>query len=119
MDDAIVVADKKLIDTLTASANEAPVSRLFNSGSHDTYITHQIISITPRSNADDAVISYEILFGIDIYSRLNYIALLQRMIALLESAGFYGTSGGAEIYEPDTAYYHVPLETKYLIEEVK
>ena len=43
---------------------------------------------------------------------------MQRMITQLESADFFGTSVGAEIYEPDTAYYHVPMETKYLIEEV-
>ena len=36
MDDAIAVADKKLIDTLTAASAGAPVSRLFNSGNHDT-----------------------------------------------------------------------------------
>lgn len=118
MDEAIAVADKKLIDTLTAASAGAPVSRLFNSGNHDTYITHQIISINPRNNADDEASSYEILFGIDIYSRSNYIALMQRMITQLESADFFGTSVGAEIYEPDTAYYHVPMETKYLIEEV-
>lgn len=88
MDDAIAVADKKLIDTLTAASAGAPVSRLFNSGNHDTYITHQIISINPRNNADDEASSYEILFGIDIYSRSNYIALMQRMITQLESADF-------------------------------
>ena len=56
----------------------------------------------------------EYLYGIDIYSKSNFVALMRRAMRALREAGFYGISADPEIYEAATGHYHIPIEAKYL-----
>ena len=51
---------------------------------------------------------------VHVYSKTDYIDILQRLKTALKAAGFYAITIDAETYEQDTGYYHVPVEIKYM-----
>ena len=55
-----------------------------------------------------------IVYQVHVYSKTDYIDILQRLKTALKAAGFYAITIDAETYEQDTGYYHVPVEIKYM-----
>ena len=87
------------VDTLVKTTLEKlgyPVERLIYTGKAETFITYQIV------------------VGLDIYSRVDYIALMRSAKRALKEAGFYGITFDPEVFEENTGYYHVPVEFKYM-----
>lgn len=58
--------------------------------------------------------SKEFTYQVHVYSKTDYIDILQRLKTALKAAGFYAITIDAETYEQDTGYYHVPVEIKYM-----
>lgn len=104
------------VDCLLKSTLDAlcpNVARLFFRGKAGTYITYQLVSSEDMAAADDETHGTEYTYRVDIYSKRDYIALLRRVKQALKAAGFYGLVIDPEVYEQDTGFYHVPIETKY------
>lgn len=89
------------------------VARLVFRGKAETYITYQLVLVQDRDAADDEMHGTEYTYRVDIYSKRDYMALLRRTKRALYAAGFYGITIDPEVYESDTGFYHVPVETKY------
>ena len=102
-----------LINSTLASLG-VPVERLRFTGEADTYITFQLLNGQEAEHADDEEIAYEHYYRGDIFSKGNYLTLLQQMKKALKAAGFYGITVNAEMYENDTALYHVSLDFYYM-----
>lgn len=94
-----------------------PVARIFYKGNAPTYFTFQLIAGVGTAFADDDNTATESTWRVDLYTKRDYTTLLPKVIKTLKDAGFYGVTVDAEIYEEDTKLYHVPIETKYLMEE--
>lgn len=95
-----------------------PVARLYYRGKGAaTYFTYQCIYGEPVGFADDDNTATERRWRIDLYSKCNYTNLVQRAIAAIKAAGFYGVRIEEEIFEKGTGYYHIPIEAHYLTEE--
>ena len=84
----------------------------------EAYITYQLVTSRERAFADDDNEAEEVTYRVDIYSQSDYIALLLDLKRALKAAGFFGTSVDPEVFERDTGYYHVPVETKIITTEV-
>lgn len=97
----------------TLAAQCPKVARLVFSGKAGTYITYQLVLSQDRDAADDDMQGTEYTYRVDIYSKRDYMALLRRTKRALLAAGFYGIVIDPEVYESDTGFYHVPIETKY------
>ena len=97
----------------TLSAQCPHVARLAFRGKAATYITYQLVLSQDRDAADDVLQGAEYTYRVDIYSKRDYMALLRRTKQALKAAGFYGFVIDPEVYEPDTGYYHVPIEIKF------
>lgn len=91
-----------------------PVERLFYSSKAETYITFQYLYGHETAYADDDGTAYEHLYRADIFSKSDYISLLRRTLSALKSAEFYDITVGAEIYEKDTGFYHIPIDFNYM-----
>lgn len=98
----------------TLSSLGVPVERLRFTGEADTYITFQLLSGREDAYADDDGNAYEHYYGADIFTKGNYLALLQQMKRALKAAGFYGITVNAEMYEKDTELYHVSLDFYFM-----
>ena len=109
------------VDTILKSALEGlgvPVERLQmqKKDKPETYITYQLLYSRERAHADDDNEAEEIGYRVDIYAKADYIALLINLKQALKAAGFFGTSVDPEMFERDTGYYHIPIETKIITE---
>ena len=91
-----------------------PVERLKYSGRAACFILYQLVVGRDTLFSDDEEGAREYIYQIHIYSKRDYLTLLQKMKARLKAAGFYGFVIEAETYEPDTGYYHIPIEIKYM-----
>ena len=100
---------KALLDKLGV-----PVPRLKYNGRAACFITYQLVVGRDTLFSDDEEGAQEYTYQINIYSKTDYFALLQRLKTALKAAGFYGITIHAEVYEQDTGYYHVPVEIKYM-----
>ena len=98
---------KALLDKLGV-----PVARLKYNGRAACFITYQLVVGRDTLFSDDEEGAQEYTYQINIYSKTDYFALLQRLKTALKAAGFYGITINAEVYEQDTGYYHVPVEIK-------
>lgn len=95
-----------------------PVARLRYTGKANAFVTFQLVTGRDGAFSDDDSEAEEWVYRVDIYTRENFIPLLRRTKTALKSAGFYGIEVGPELYEPDTGYYHVPIDTTYTMMEV-
>lgn len=91
-----------------------PVERLKYGGKDKTFITYQLVVGREVHFADDENEAEEFTYRVDIYSKVDYISLLNSMKTALKAAGFFGLVIDPEVYENDTGYYHIPVEIKYL-----
>lgn len=100
---------KAFLDTLGV-----PVARLKYTGRAACFIVYQLVVGRDTSFSDDEADAQEYSYQVHVYSKTDYFALLQRLVAGLKAAGFYGITINAESYEQDTGYFHVPVEIKYM-----
>lgn len=89
------------------------VARLVFSGKAGTYITYQLVLSQDKDAADDDMQGTEYTYRVDIYSKVDYMALLRRTKRDLQAAGFFGIVIDPEVFENDTGFYHVPIEAKF------
>ena len=107
-----ICADSLLKSTLSAFG--VPVERVRYTDKAEEYITFQTLSGNGAAHADDDETAYEHFYRVDIFSKGDYTALLKQVKQGLKAAGFYGISVGAEMYENDTGFYHVPLDFYFM-----
>lgn len=93
-----------------------PVERLKYTGREQTFITYQLVIGQEINFSDDDSQAEEYTYRVDIYSKIDYIALIRRIKTELKAVGFYAIVFDAEVYENDTGYYHIPIEIKYMEE---
>lgn len=101
-------AIKAALDTLGV-----PVDRLYYDGEAETFITYQLVTGTDAGFMDDESTRSDYLYRVDIYSKVDYMALLRRTKQELRAAGFYEITVDPEIYEREVGYFHIPIEARY------
>lgn len=90
---------------------EIPVKYLHYMGHGEPYVTY-----TPTGNgnvfsADDQIQDYITYYDFDIYSKSNYYAIAEAIKTIMQANNFsyVPSQDSAEMYEPDTGYYHKTL----------
>ena len=90
---------------------EIPVKFLRYEGHGEPYITYQQTDAEMSISADDDLLGYVDHYDFDIYSKGNYIPIIDAVKAVMKSIGFRwitsDTSG--DMYETETGYYHKVL----------
>ena len=88
-----------------------PVSFLRYDGNATAYVTYQQIDADNTLSADDALINYVDYYDFDVYSKGNYLNIVESVKAILEDNGFrwQPSRSSGDLYEDDTGYYHKTL----------
>lgn len=97
------------LSEMTFEGRPVPVTPILYTGADTPYITFYTLLDKDEVYADDEAILGGVTATIDIFSKSDYKALLAEVKKRLKSAGFTVQSSGPEIYEPNTALYHVPV----------
>lgn len=102
---------EQLFKNFTVNNVPIPVNFLFYEGHGEPYITYMQFDAGESFSADDQLAGYVVYFDFDVYSKTNYLAIVDAVIDLMESAGWTWQVNrtSRDMYEADTGYYHKTL----------
>lgn len=102
---------EQLFKKFTVGGVQIPVSFLRYEGHGEPYITYMQFDANGSFSADDQLAGYVVYFDFDIYSKSNYLAIVDAVVDLMESVGWtWQVSRSSEdMFEDDTGYYHRTL----------
>lgn len=88
-----------------------PVSFLRYTGKSTTYITYQEIQNDTSFSADNELQAYVTYYDFDIYSKGNYLNIIESVREILKANGWewQPSMTSQDLYEEDTGYYHKTL----------
>lgn len=95
----------------TVGGQAIPVSFMRYTGKATTYITYQEIQDDTSFSADDELQAYVRYYDFDIYSKGNYLNIIESVKEILEANGWrwQPSMTSQDLYEDDTGYYHKTL----------
>ena len=86
-----------------------PISFISHEGETPTYLTYYTWSLIPDNFADDTH-NFEVCYGtIDVWSNKNYKNVVESVKKTLKENNFIWTDNGAEMFDENTGYFHVPI----------
>lgn len=85
-----------------------PFSFMYYEGNADTYITYMQTDIDNSYAAEDQIAGYVVYYDFDIYSKGNYFSLRDKLIAIMQGAGwsYQPSRESPDQYERDTKFFH-------------
>lgn len=92
----------------TLSSLKIPVSFMFYEGNADTYITYMQLDKDNTLAGDDSILGCVQYYDFDVYSKGNYLSVVNQLITLMTGAGwtYQPSRDSPDMYERDTKYYH-------------
>ena len=107
-----------IMSDFEVDGHKIPVSFMFYEGHGEPYIVYMEQDADKSLSADDQLISYVDYYDFDVYSKGNYLAIIDELKRTLKNNGFIWqpSRSSMDMYEPDTGYYHKTLNFAYLKE---
>lgn len=100
---------EKMFSDFKVEGKSVSIAYLQYFGTDDVYLTYYTWSEIPELFYDDDY-NTEVCYGtIDIWSKGNFKPIVELVKQKLRENGFIWTDNGAEMYEPETSYFHVPV----------
>jgi len=102
---------EQLFNNFIVNGVEIPVSFLRYTGNKTTYITYMLTNTENSLSAEDQIQNYVDLYDFDIYSKGNYLKIIDEVINKMTQAGFIWqpSQSSGDMYEDDTGYFHRTL----------
>lgn len=112
---------ENVLSGIVVDGTPVEVAFLRYEGSGEPYIVYSEIHKDGSYSADDLNEGYFSNIDIEIYSTKNILPIIEEVLTRLESAGFTyePEKDSADMYDPDTKYYHKTLCFKYPIQRVR
>lgn len=109
---------ESLLSDFKVDGESIPVSYMFYEGHGEPYITYFHQDSNNSFAGDDELLGYVEYYDFDVYSKGNYLKIIESLKEILEANGFrYQPSRSSiDMYEPDTLYYHKTLNFGFLKE---
>lgn len=112
----------ELIETIFAGfavdGVEIPVVFLYYEGHDQPYITYMQQDADNSLSGDDDLIGYVDFYDFDVYSKGNFMRIIESVKQLLKQNGFVWQPSrtSEDMFEVDTGYYHKTLNFAILRE---
>lgn len=102
---------KTIFTNFTVDGVSIPVKFLRYIGHGEPYVTYTEVDIDNSISGDDELIGYVVFYDFDVYSKGNYNKIIESIKTLLKQNGFVWqpSRSSADMFEPDTGYYHKTL----------
>lgn len=108
---------EEIFSDFSVDGRYIPISYYQYFGKENTYLTYYTWNERPELFFDDDY-HKEVCYGtIDIWSKGNFKDIAESVKQKLRENNFIWTDNGTEMYEPDTGYFHVPVNFYVLSEE--
>lgn len=88
-----------------------PVAFLRYNGKSTTYVTYQEVDADNSFSGDDELLGYVTYYDFDIYSKGNYLKVMESVKQLMKDNGWrwQPSLSSQDMFEDDTGYYHKTL----------
>ena len=95
-----------------------PVKFMFYEGHGEPYVVYMQQDADNSLSGDDDLIGYADYYDFDVYSKGNFLSIIEQIKALLKENGFVWQPSrtSADFYEVETGYYHKTLNFAILKE---
>ena len=102
---------ERIFAGFTVDGREIPVAFLYYEGHGEPYIVYMNMDADNSLTGDDGLIGYVDYYDFDVYAKGNFYPIIEAMKQLLIENGFVWqvSRTSADMYEPDTGYYHKTL----------
>lgn len=110
---------ESIFENFTVDGVSVPISFMFYEGHGEPYIVYMQQDMDNSISGDDDLIGYVDYYDFDVYSKGNYIQIIESVKALLKQNGFVWqpSRSSQDMYEVETGYYHKTLNFAILREE--
>ena len=110
---------ESILSNFTVDGVQIPVSFMFYEGHGEPYVVYMGQDMNNSLSGDDELIGYVDYYDFDVYSRGNYLNIIESLKDVLESNGFVWqpSRSSQDFFETDTGYYHKTLNFAILKEE--
>jgi len=100
---------EEIFEDLEVDGKRIPIAYSQYFGKEDVYITYYIWLEKPHLFADNDNQSEYCYFTIDIWSKGNFKNIVESVKQKLKQNNFVWMDNGPETYEPDSGFFHVPI----------
>ena len=102
---------EQIFADFTVGGVKIPVKFLRYEGNADAYVTYQQTDSNEPLLGDDELLNYVDFYDFDIFSKGNYIPIIEAIKTILTANGFMWqpTRSSGDQFEVDTGYYHKTL----------
>lgn len=96
-----------------------PVVFMFYKGHGEPYVTYMQQDADKSFSGDDDLLGYVDYYDFDVYSKGNFMKIIESVKSILKQAGFVWqpSRSSMDMFETDTGYYHKTLNFAILREE--
>jgi len=110
---------ESIFSNFTVDGVEIPVSFMFYEGHGEPYVVYMQQDANNSLSGDDELIGYVDYYDFDVYSRGNFLNIIESLKDLLENNGFVWqpSRSSQDFFETDTGYYHKTLNFAIFKEE--
>lgn len=91
---------------ITIDEKDIPIAFRKYSGSEETYVVWYNDGNVPVFSADDKIIYSVNSVEFNIYSKRNYLDIVDKLKDILEENDYLWTGDSEDLYEEDTKYHH-------------
>ena len=110
---------ESIFQNFTVDGVVIPVSFMFYEGHGEPYVVYMQQDADRSLSGDDELIGYVDYYDFDVYSKGNYLNIIESLKAILKANNFVWqpSRSSQDFFETDTGYYHKTLNFAYLKEE--
>ncbi len=110
---------ERIFANFTVDKVEIPVSFMYYEGHGEPYVVYMQQDADGSLTADDELQGYVVYYDFDVYSKGNFLSIIESVKALLKENGFVWqpSRSSMDMYEPETGYYHKTLNFGIFKEE--
>ena len=110
---------ESILANFTVDGVQIPVSFMYYEGHGEPYVVYMGQDMNNSLSGDDELIGYVDYYDFDVYSRGNYLNIIESLKDVLESNGFVWqpSRSSQDFFETDTGYYHKTLNFAILKED--
>lgn len=111
---------KALFDDFQVNGVSIPVALLFYDGHGEPYVVYREYDKDNSYSSDDEISGYITYFDFDVYSKGNFLPIIEAIKSILKNAGWtwQPRRDSPDMYEADTGYYHKTICFAYPIQEI-
>lgn len=99
---------EQIFSNFIVNGVEIPVSFMRYGGKSTTYVTYMEWDKSNSYSGDDDILGYVSYYDFDIYSKGNYLEVVEKVKEIMKENGFtwQPSRDSQDMFEDDTRYYH-------------